>query len=135
MTLARSHPDSPAEWWILIGVLALYVLARLFFAWWRARAEGDRHPVRAAFSDEDESDTARTASVLGGFASYRQLFGFAGSALLVGLVAGFTDGTPRVVLLSSIVPVLVVGLAYLDFRLALRGRRQPQPDRRSPSLD
>jgi hypothetical protein len=114
MTLARALPNDVTGWWIFLGTFALYAAARWFFAWRQARREGDEHPVRAAFAEEDDPRPA----VTGGFRSYRQFFGFVGSAVVVVLVAGLTDGRLRVVLLWSLVPVLVAALAYLDFRQA-----------------
>ncbi|MEU0075093.1 hypothetical protein ABZ027_37005 [Streptomyces sp. NPDC006332] len=119
MTLARSLPDDPAEWWILMGVLVLYVVARWFFAWLHARREGDDHPMRAAIAEEDEPGT----EVAGGFRSYRQFSGFVGSAVAVFLVAALTEGRLRVVLLCVMVPLLVTGLSYLDFRQARKARQ------------
>ncbi|MFI7503439.1 hypothetical protein ACIBVL_34210 [Streptomyces sp. NPDC049687] len=118
MTLARSLPDDPTEWWIFLGTFVLYAVARWFFAWQRARREGDSHPVRAAFAEEDDPPT----QVSGGFRSYRQFFGFSGSAVAVVLVAALTAGRLRVVLLWIIVPLLVTALSYLDFRQARKAR-------------
>ncbi|MFK0114296.1 hypothetical protein [Streptomyces sp. NPDC090994] len=128
MTLARSLPDSAAEWWIITGVVALYALCRWFLAWRQARRDGEPHAARAALAEEDDP-VATQATILGGFPSYRQFFGFVGSALVVGLVAGLTDGTSRVVLLSTVVPVLVAALAYLDFRQARKAREERRAGR------
>lgn len=68
----------------------------------------------AAFDDP----VATRATTAGGFPSYRQFLGFVGSALAVGLFAGLTGGTRRVVLLPALVPVLVAALACLGFRVA-----------------
>ncbi|WSQ09866.1 hypothetical protein OG604_20030 [Streptomyces sp. NBC_01231] len=101
-----------------MGTLGLYVGARWFFAWQRARREGDGHPMRAAFAEEDDPGTA----VGGGFRSYRQFFGFVGSTVAVVLVAALTTGRLRLALLWSIIPLLVTALAYLDFRQARKAR-------------
>ncbi|MFJ9538023.1 hypothetical protein ACIRPX_12265 [Streptomyces sp. NPDC101225] len=119
MTLAL--PDGTAEWWIFLGTFVLYVLARWFFAWQQARREGDSHPMRAALAEEDDPDALRAASV-GGFRSYRQLFGFAVSALAVVLVATLTGGQLRVALLWIAIPMLVIALSYLDFWQAQKAR-------------
>jgi hypothetical protein len=119
MTLARSLPDNATEWWIFLGIFALYALSRWFFAWRQARREGDSHPVRAAFADEAEPD-ATNAALAGGFRSYRQFFGFVVGAVVVVLVAALTDGRLRVALLWVMVPLLVVALSYLDFRQACK---------------
>ncbi|MFI8301954.1 hypothetical protein ACIF80_00635 [Streptomyces sp. NPDC085927] len=118
MTLARAFPDDPTGWWIFLGTFVLYVVARWFFAWRQARREGDGHPVRAAFAEEDDPGTA----VGGGFRSYRQFFGFVGSAVAVVLVAALTEGRLRLVLLWIIIPLLVIALSYLDFRQARKAR-------------
>ncbi|MEV5798816.1 hypothetical protein [Streptomyces collinus] len=122
MTLARSLPDSPAEWWIFLGTIVLYTLARWFFTWQQARRDGDSHPVRAVLAEEDDPDALRAASV-GGFRSYRQFFGFVGSTVVVVLVATVTGGRLRVLLLWAIIPILVLALSYLDFRQARKDRR------------
>ncbi len=44
MTLARSLPDNATEWWLYLGVLALYLLTRWFLAWRQARKEAAEHP-------------------------------------------------------------------------------------------
>ncbi|MGY4993290.1 hypothetical protein [Streptomyces sp. 900105245] len=121
MTLARSLPDSATEWWIFLGTFVLYALGRWFFAWSQARRDGDRHPVRAAFA-EDDAPGASSAALRGGFGSYRQFFGFVGSTVAVVLVAALTDGRLRVVLLWIIVPLLVVALSFFDFRQARKAR-------------
>ncbi|MFF1543751.1 hypothetical protein [Streptomyces sp. NPDC058291] len=118
MTLARSLPDDPTGWWIFLGTFVVYALARWFLAWRQARREGDEHPVRAAFAEEDDPGT----TAAGGFRSYRQFFGVVGSAVLVLLVAGLTTGPLRLALLWTIVPLLVAALAYLDFRQARKER-------------
>lgn len=122
MTLARSLPDSATEWWILLGTFVLYALGRWIFAWSQARRDGDRHPVRAAFAEEDDAPGASSAALRGGFRSYRQFFGFVGSSVAVVLVAVLTDGRLRVVLLWIIVPLLVVALSFFDFRQARKAR-------------
>lgn len=86
----------------LPGNVVLYVLARWFFAWQRARREGDSHPMRTAFAEEDDPGASHAAMV-GGFPSYRQFFGFVGSAVAVVLVAALTEGWLRHVLLRIIV--------------------------------
>lgn len=114
MTLARALPNDADGWWFYLGTFLLYAAARWFFAWRQARHDGDEHPVRAAFAEEDEPGVA----VTGGFRSYRQFAGFVGSAVLVVLVAVATTGSLRLVLLWTVVPVLIATLAYLDFRQA-----------------
>lgn len=121
MTLARSLPDDPTGWWILLGTFVLYAASRWFFAWQQARREGDSRPLRTAFAEEDDPETVN-AAVTGGFRSYRQFFGFVGSAVAVVLVAALTAGTLRVVLLWIIIPVLVIALSYVDFRQARKAR-------------
>lgn len=121
MMLARSLPDSATEWWMFLGILVLYVFSRWVFAWQQARREGDPHPVRAAVAEEDDQG-AVDAAVRGGFRSYRQFFGFVGGAVVVVLVAVLTDGRVRLALLWTVVPLLVVALAYLDFRQARKAR-------------
>ncbi|MFC9281216.1 hypothetical protein [Streptomyces collinus] len=121
MTLARSLPDSPAEWWIFLGTLVLYVLSRWFFAWQQARREGDSHPVRAAFAEEDDAEVP-SAATGGGFRSYRQFFGFLVGTIAVVVVASVTEGRIRVVLLWGIIPMLTIALSYLDFRQARKAR-------------
>ncbi|MBH5336991.1 hypothetical protein IHE55_20375 [Streptomyces pactum] len=121
MTLARSLPDDATEWWIFLGVLALYVLGRWFFAWLQARRDGDDHPVRAALAEEEGPDDTRAAAT-GGFRSYRQFAGFVVSGVVVALVATLTDGGLRVVLLWIVVPLLTLAMSYLDFRQARRAR-------------
>ncbi|WP_434599840.1 hypothetical protein [Streptomyces sp. A5-4] len=124
MTLARSLPDSAAEWWILLGVVALYALSRWFLAWRQARRDGDRHPVRAAFAEEEPGE-GNAAPATGGFTSYRQFLGFVTAAVVVSLVVALTEAGLRVVLLCTIVPALVLALAYLDFRIARSARARP----------
>ncbi|MFD9467389.1 hypothetical protein [Streptomyces sp. NPDC060027] len=121
MTLARALPDDAAEWWFFLGTFVLYALGRWFFAWQRARREGDSHPVRTAFAEEDDPD-ATHAALVGGFRSYRQFFGFVVSAVTVVLVTALTEGRLRVVLLWIIVPLLVIALSYLDFRQDRKAR-------------
>ncbi|MEU3795193.1 hypothetical protein AB0F07_36270 [Streptomyces fructofermentans] len=121
MTLARAFPDDATGWWIFLGSFALYVLGRWFFAWRQARRDGDSHPVRAAFAEEDDADAIHAVTV-GGFRSYRQLFGFAGSAVITVLVAVLTDGGLRTALLWTVVPLLVTALSYVDFRQARQAR-------------
>ncbi|WP_345579969.1 hypothetical protein [Streptomyces prasinosporus] len=121
MTLARSLPDDATEWWVLLGALALYVLGRWFFAWRQARREGDARPARAAFAEEDDADAVGAAST-GGFRSYQQFLGFVAGSFLVALTAALTDGRLRVTLLWTVVPPVVVALAYLDFRQVRRAR-------------
>ncbi|MCD7441537.1 hypothetical protein K4B79_25355 [Streptomyces lincolnensis] len=88
MALARSLPDSATEWWDFLGAVALYVFTRWVLTWHQARRDGDRHPVRAAFGDEDRL---------------------------------------RVTLLCTIGPVLVAGVAYVDFRYARRSHNARRP--------
>ncbi|MEH0548885.1 hypothetical protein QA802_39215 [Streptomyces sp. B21-105] len=77
----------------------------------------DGHPARAALAEDDPRP-----DVSGGFRSYRQFFGFVGSAVAVLAVAALTAGRLRVVLLWVIVPLLVTALSYLDFRQARAAR-------------
>ncbi|MFJ5269352.1 hypothetical protein [Streptomyces sp. NPDC088358] len=121
MTLARSLPDNATEWWIFLGTFVLYALGRWFFAWQRARREDDSHPMRTAFAEEDDPPASH-AAMIGGFRSYRQFFGFAGSAFAVVLVAALTEGWLRYALLWIIVPLLVIALSYVDFRQSLKAR-------------
>jgi hypothetical protein len=122
---ASSLPDDPTEWWIFLGTFVLYVLTRWLFAWQQARREGDDNPVRSALAEEDDPDAVHAATV-GGFRSYRQFAGFALGAVAVALVATLTEGGLRIVLLWIIVPLLVIALAYLDFRQARKARsRKP----------
>ncbi|MFG2573397.1 hypothetical protein [Streptomyces sp. NPDC048481] len=114
MTLAHALPTDASGWWIFLGTFALYAAVRWFLAWRQARRDGDRHPVRAAFAEEDEP----VPSMTGGFRSYRQFFGCVGSAVVVVLVAGLTAGRLRLALLWTVVPVLIAALAYVDFRQA-----------------
>ncbi|MCQ9135835.1 hypothetical protein [Streptomyces hilarionis] len=120
MTLARALPTDASGWWFFLGTFALYAAARWFFSWRRARRDGDEHPVRAAFAEEDDPRPATA----GGFRSYRQFFGFVGSAVLVVVVAGLTAGRLRLALLGTLVPLLITALAYLDFRQARKERAQ-----------
>ncbi|MCX5008521.1 hypothetical protein OHB05_38840 [Streptomyces sp. NBC_00638] len=121
MTLARALPDDATEWWFFLGTLVLYALGRWFFAWQRARREGDSHPVRTSFAEDDDPGATHPALV-GGFRSYRQFFGFVVSAVTVVLVAALTEGRLRVALLWIIVPLLVIALSYLDFRQDQKAR-------------
>ncbi|MET8944780.1 hypothetical protein ABZX30_14655 [Streptomyces sp. NPDC004542] len=121
MTLARALPDDGLGWWLYLGTGFLYALGRLFFAWLQARREGDGHPVRAAFA-EDDDPYGKNVAFRGGFRSYRQFFGFVGSGVAVVVVAMLTDGRPRVVLLWVIIPLLVIALSYLDFFMARKER-------------
>ncbi|MGW5731592.1 MULTISPECIES: hypothetical protein [Streptomyces] len=125
MTLARSLPDDPAEWWILLGALTVYLLARWFFAWRQARLEGRRRPARAALDElgeDDDSNEVTPRVATGGFDTWRQFIGFVAGGVVIALIAGLTDGPLRVVLLCVVAPVLVVALAYLDFREARKAR-------------
>ncbi|KRD20959.1 MULTISPECIES: hypothetical protein [unclassified Streptomyces] len=117
MTLAHALPDDPIGWWIYLGTLVLYAAARWFFAWRQARRDGDSHPARTASAEDDPQP-----AVTGGFRSYRQFFGFVGSAVAVVAVAALTEGRLRVVLLWVVVPLLVTALSYLDFRQARAAR-------------
>ncbi|THA75034.1 hypothetical protein E6R60_18515 [Streptomyces sp. A0642] len=121
MTLARSLPDSPTEWWIYLGAFAVYVLTRLFLAWHQARKEGADHPLRAAFSEEEPEESSRPLTI-GSFRSYRQILGFVAGTVVIVMVATLTDGALRVVLMCTLAPVIVAALAYLDFRLARTAR-------------
>ncbi|MFJ4770236.1 hypothetical protein ACIP88_14105 [Streptomyces uncialis] len=123
MTLARTMPDDANGWWALLAVLALYAVTRWFLAWNQARREGDPSPLRAAFDEEepDEGGTA-TATAFGGFRSYRQYFAFAGGALVIGLVLGLTEGRTELVMMCTVVPAVVIAVAYLDFRRARSDR-------------
>ncbi len=121
MTLASSLRDDPTEWLIFLGTFVLYVLTRWFLSWQQDRREGDNHPVRAALAEEDDFDALHAATV-GRFRSYRQLTGFALGAMAVALVATLTKGELRVILLWIVIPLLVIALAYLDFRTARNAR-------------
>lgn len=123
MTLARSLPDSATEWWIYLGAFALYVLTRLLLAWRQAHHDGAAHPVRAAFAEE-EPEESNTSVAIGAFRSYRQLAGFVGGAVAIALVATLTDGDLRLLLMCTVAPLIVMALAYLDFRLARTARRR-----------
>ncbi|MFC8226473.1 hypothetical protein [Streptomyces sp. NPDC057287] len=118
MTLARALPDSPTEWWLYLGVLALYLLTRWCLAWGQARKEHREHPVRAAFDDEEPGESHAGAAATGAFRSYRQLLGFIGGTIVIVAVASLTEGGLQLTLLCTLVPVVVVVLAYLDFRRA-----------------
>ncbi|MFF0302483.1 hypothetical protein ACFYTV_17460 [Streptomyces sp. NPDC004562] len=123
MTLARSLSDDATEWWIFLGTFVLYALGRWFFAWQQARREGDSHPMRTAFAEEDDP-AASHAAMVGAFRSYRQFFGFVGSTIAAVLVAALTEGWLRHALLWIIVPLLVIALSYLDFRQSLKERSE-----------
>ncbi|MFD5099801.1 hypothetical protein [Streptomyces albidochromogenes] len=120
MTLARNLPDDATEWWIFLGVAALYLGSRWFLAWRQARRDGDSDPVRTAFAEE-EPDAASMA-FSGGFRSYRQFFGVLAAAVVVVLVVTLTEDRLEMVLMCTLVPVLVMALAYLDFRQARTAR-------------
>ncbi|MFF6806409.1 hypothetical protein [Streptomyces sp. NPDC012616] len=117
VTLAHALPDDPIGWWIYLGTFVVYAVARWFFAWRQARRDGDGHPARAALAEDDPQP-----DVSGGFRSYRQFFGFVGSAVAVLAVAAVTAGRLRVVLLWVIIPLLVTALSYLDFRQSRAAR-------------
>ncbi|MFE9123289.1 hypothetical protein [Streptomyces sp. NPDC007172] len=121
MTLARSSSDDPLEWFIYLGVIVVYALGRWFFAWRQARRDGQSHPARAALAEDDSSGTTRRIPY-GAASSYRQLFGFFGSGLAVALVASLTHGRLRVTLMWTIIPLLPLALAYLDFRRSREAR-------------
>lgn len=121
MALARAFPDSPVGWWIFLGVAVVYACTRWLLAWHQARRDGDRHPPRAAFADE-EPDETKAMMGAGGFRSYRQFFGAVAAAVTVVLVVTLTEDRLRLTLLWTIVPVLVVARAYLDFRRARTAR-------------
>ncbi|WP_307123390.1 hypothetical protein [Streptomyces sp. B1I3] len=123
MTLARSLPDTATEWWLYLGVLALYLLTRWFLAWHQARKEGVEHPVRAAFDDEEPGENAGPAAAMGAFRSYRQLLGFLAGGILIVLVATLTEGGLQLALMCALIPVVVTLLAYVDFRRARTHRR------------
>ncbi|MFI0238049.1 hypothetical protein [Streptomyces sp. NPDC016845] len=76
MTLARSMPDSPAEWGILLGALAVYLLGRWFFAWRQARAEGHRRPARAALHDAGDDDAPGQDPNPWGYKSWQEFLRF-----------------------------------------------------------
>ncbi|MGW2618713.1 hypothetical protein [Streptomyces sp. NPDC001500] len=118
MTLARALPTDATGWWFFLGTFAFYAAVRWFLAWRQARRDGDEHPARAAFAEEDDPRPSTT----GGFRSYRQFFGFVGSTVLVVLVASLTEGRLRLTLLWTLVPALITALAYLDFRQARTAR-------------
>ncbi|MFD3656464.1 hypothetical protein [Streptomyces sp. NPDC058620] len=119
-------PDSATGWWFFLGVTALYLLSRWFLAWRQARRDGVSDPVSAAFAD-DEPDEANAALATGGFRSYRQFFGVVGAAVVVIAVVTLAEGGLRLVLMCTIVPVLVMALAYLDFRQAQAARATTRP--------
>ncbi|MGW7073531.1 hypothetical protein ACWGII_07980 [Streptomyces sp. NPDC054855] len=123
--MARSLPDSPAEWWILLGALTLYLLGRWFFAWRQAQLEGRRRPARAALDelgedDDDEMTPMRAAA--GGIDSWRQFIGFVVGGVVIFTIAALTEGALRVALLWFVSPLLVIALAYVDFREARKAR-------------
>ncbi|MFI1016688.1 hypothetical protein [Streptomyces sp. NPDC020965] len=120
MTMARGLPDSSTEWWVLLGVVALYALTRWFLAWRQARRDGDRHPVRAAFAEEEPGEGNLMAT--GGFRSYRQFFGVLVCTVIVVLILTLAQGGLELVLMCTVVPVLVVAMAYVDFRQARTAR-------------
>ncbi|WP_369213264.1 hypothetical protein [Streptomyces flavofungini] len=126
MTLARYHDNSATDWWIIFGALALYVLARWFFVWRQARSEGRRQPARSALHELGDDDNTpgmppeRTS--VAGYQSWRQFTGLVSGALVIGVTVALTDGALRVALLSVVVPLLVIVLAYVDFREARKAR-------------
>ncbi|MGW2794404.1 hypothetical protein ACWC9H_31355 [Streptomyces sp. NPDC001251] len=131
MRLARSASDDPLEWFLYLGVVVVYALGRWFFAWRQARRDGQIHPLRAVLAEDDDSETMRRTPY-GGFSSYRQFFGFVGSAAAVALVASLTHGRLRVSLMWTIVPLLTLALAYLDFRLSRKARDRRGERRKAP---
>lgn len=129
MTLARSLPESPAEWTLILGAFAFYLLGRWFFAWRQARADGQRRPASAALNNLGEDDTS--ISMLPpprGHASWKEYGRFVLAALLIALIALLTDGALRVILMVIVVPLLVTVVAYLDFRES-RNRRSEEAER------
>ncbi|WP_432057622.1 hypothetical protein [Streptomyces sp. bgisy022] len=122
MTLAHAYPDDLATWGVYIGVIALYALARWTFVRRRDRREGPEHAGRVPLPGEDGPG----AAAWGAFRSYRQFFGYVGSAVVVALVLTTTGGTLRVVLVCTVAPLLVVALAFLDVRLE-RKRKERRP--------
>jgi hypothetical protein len=139
MTLARSLPDSPGEWFLFLAALAVYIAARFVLAWRQARKDGAEHPLRTAF-DDDEPDNGSRSVMLGGYASYKEFLGVVASGIAIGIVAAATDGPLRVALMATIIPIIVVAMAYFDFRRARRNRQRdgglhPGGDLTSRSLD
>ncbi|MGW6025234.1 hypothetical protein [Streptomyces sp. NPDC055099] len=130
--MARSLPDSATEWWILLGALALYALGRWFFAWRQAQLEGRRRPARAALDelgeDDDDKMTPMRAAA-GGYDSWRQFIGFMVAGVVIAMIAGLTEGALRVALLWFVSPLLVIALAYMDFRQARKARAKKTPSR------
>lgn len=123
--MARSLPDSPTEWWILLGALALYALGRWFFAWRQAQLEGRRRPGRAALDElgeDDDDEMTPMRAGFGGYDSWRQFIGFIVAGVVIAMVAGLTDGALRVALLWFVSPLLVIALAYMDSREARKAR-------------
>ncbi|MER5257285.1 hypothetical protein [Streptomyces sp. NPDC002855] len=120
MTLARSLPDSSTEWWIFLGALACYLLGRLFFAWRQAKSEGRRRPARAALDEigNDDPEVSPAQAATWGYNSWRQFVGLVVGAMVVAAIAALTDGALRVALLWVVAPVLLIALAYVDFREA-----------------
>ncbi|CAL9475709.1 hypothetical protein [Streptomyces sp. enrichment culture] len=119
MTLAHIYPDDPTTWGAYVCVIALYALARRLFVRRRDRHEGTEHAGRVPLPGEN----GPSAVAWGAFRSYRQFVGYAGSAVVVALVLTTTGGTLRLVLVCTVVPLLVVALAFLDVRLEGKGRR------------
>ncbi|MFE3687722.1 hypothetical protein ACFXPM_31440 [Streptomyces sp. NPDC059095] len=74
---------------LYLGVVVVYALGRWFSAWRQARRDGQSHPLRALLAEDDDSETMRRTPY-GGFSSYRQFFGFVGSAAAVALIASLT---------------------------------------------
>ncbi|MEV0522210.1 hypothetical protein AB0I66_02200 [Streptomyces sp. NPDC050439] len=123
--MARSSPDSPTEWWILLGALALYALARWFFAWRQAQLEGRRRPGRAALDElgeDDDHEMTPMRAGAGGYDSWQQFIGFLVAGVVIAMIAGFTEGALRVALLWFVSPLLVIALAYMDFRQSRKAR-------------
>ncbi|MFF3155634.1 hypothetical protein, partial [Streptomyces sp. NPDC057910] len=131
MRLARSASDDPLEWFLYLGVVVVSALGRWFFAWRQARRDGQIHPLRAVLAEDDDSETMRRTPY-GGFSSYRQFFGFVGSAAAVALIASLTHGRLQVSLMWTIVPLLTLALAYLDFRLPRKARDRRGERRKAP---
>ncbi|MFB7774504.1 hypothetical protein ACFC0S_33480, partial [Streptomyces sp. NPDC056084] len=117
-----------------MGVVVVYALGRWFFAWRQARRDGQIHPLRAVLAEDDDSETMRRTPC-GGFSSYRQFFGFVGSAAAVALIASLTHDRLRVSLMWTIVPLLTLALAYLDFRLSRKARDRRGERRKAPHRD
>ncbi|MBV2354168.1 hypothetical protein KUM39_07290 [Streptomyces sp. J2-1] len=117
MTAAPESPRTLVEALALAGLVVLYAVGRWVFAWRDARRRGMARPVGAVL-DED----GPTGGAYGSFASYRQFAGFLGGAVVVLLIAWLTRGVVRTGLLWSVTPLLVVGLAYVDFRQVRNAR-------------